>query len=50
MLGAMILSQINLSYYQELVQGARDAIVSATLADYAANTRAAWARGDLPAN
>jgi len=49
-LGAMILSQINLSYYQELVQGARDAIVSATLADYAANTRAAWARGDLPAN
>ena len=50
MLGAIILSQINLSYYQELVQGARDAIVSATLADYAANTRAAWARGDLPAN
>jgi queuine tRNA-ribosyltransferase len=50
MLGAMILSQINLSYYQELVQGARDAIVSASLADYAANTRAAWARGDLPAN
>src|SRR3569623_1243188 len=49
-LGAMILSQINLSYYQELVQGARDAISSGALADYAANTRAAWARGDLPAN
>jgi queuine tRNA-ribosyltransferase len=49
MLGAMILSQINLSYYQELVQGTRDAISSGALADYAANTRAAWARGDLPA-
>src|SRR3569623_1468598 len=50
MLGAMILSQINLSYYQELVQGTRDAISSGGLADYAANTRAAWARGDLPVN
>jgi len=50
MLGAMILSQINLSYYQELVQGTRDAIASGALADYAANTRAAWARGDLPPN
>jgi queuine tRNA-ribosyltransferase len=50
MLGAMILSQINLSYYQELVQGTRDAIASGVLADYAANTRAAWARGDLPPN
>ena len=49
MLGAMILSQINLSYYQELVQGARDAISSRALADYAADTRAAWARGDMPA-
>jgi queuine tRNA-ribosyltransferase len=50
MLGAMILSQINLSYYQELVQGARAAIEAGTLADYAAQTRAGWARGDLPAN
>ena len=50
MLGAMILSQVNLSYYQELVQGARAAIASGALADYAAQTRAVWARGDLPAN
>jgi queuine tRNA-ribosyltransferase len=49
-LGAMVLSQINLSYYQELVQGARAAIEAGTLADYAAQTRAGWARGDLPAN
>jgi queuine tRNA-ribosyltransferase len=48
MLGAMILSQINLHYYQELTGGARTAIEAGTLADYAAETRAGWARGDLP--
>ena len=49
-LGAMILSQINLSYYQELVQGARTAIEAGAYADYAAQTRARWAEGDLPTN
>jgi queuine tRNA-ribosyltransferase len=48
MLGAMVLSQINLSYYQVLVAGARDAISSRTFVEYAAETRAGWARGDLP--
>jgi queuine tRNA-ribosyltransferase len=47
-LGAMILSQINLSYYQELVSGARSAIQVGTLANFAAATRAVWAQGDLP--
>ncbi len=47
-LGAMILSQINLSYYQELVSGARAAIEAGTFEDFAAATRASWARGDLP--
>ena len=47
-LGAMILSQINLSYYQELVSGARAAIEAKTFNDFAAATRASWARGDLP--
>jgi queuine tRNA-ribosyltransferase len=47
MLGAMILSQINLSYYQELVAGARAAIEAGTMADYAAQTREGWAQGDL---
>lgn len=47
-LGAMILSQINLHYYQQLCMGARAAIETGTLADYAAQTRAAWAAGDLP--
>ncbi|WP_421760091.1 tRNA guanosine(34) transglycosylase Tgt [Devosia sp.] len=49
MLGAMILSQINLSYYQQLCIGARAAIEAGALADYAAQTRAAWVAGDLPA-
>ena len=49
-LGAMILSQINLSYYQELVAGARGAIAAGAFADFAAQTRAGWARGDLPLN
>jgi queuine tRNA-ribosyltransferase len=48
LLGAMVLSQINLYYYQELVSGARSAIAAGTMADYAAETRAGWARGDLP--
>ncbi|KRA42642.1 tRNA guanosine(34) transglycosylase Tgt [Devosia sp. Root635] len=47
-LGAMILSQINLAYYQELVQGCRGAIESGRFSDFAAETRAAWAAGDLP--
>ncbi|HWA18001.1 MAG TPA: tRNA guanosine(34) transglycosylase Tgt [Devosia sp.] len=47
-LGAMILSQINLHYYQELVKGARAAIEAGAFADYAAQTRDGWARGDLP--
>ena len=47
-LGAMVLSQINLSYYQELCQGARSAIEAGGLSDFAASTRARWAQGDLP--
>ena len=44
----MILSQVNLGYYQELVAGARAAVETASFDDYAAQTRAAWAQGDLP--
>jgi len=47
-LGAMILSQVNLSYYQELCIGARAAIEAGTMSDYAQATRARWAQGDLP--
>ena len=44
----MILSQINLSYYQELVAGAREAIGAGSFEDFATATRESWARGDLP--
>ncbi|RYE74139.1 MAG: tRNA-guanine transglycosylase, partial [Hyphomicrobiales bacterium] len=47
-LGAMVLSQINLAYYQELVRGCRAAIEAGGLADFAAQTRAQWSQGDLP--
>ena len=48
-LGAMVLSQINLAYYAELTSGARDAIAAGRFPDYAAATREGWAGGDLPA-
>lgn len=49
MLGAMILSQVNLAYYQQLCIDARSAIEAGAFVDYAAQTRATWAAGDLPA-
>jgi len=48
MLGAMLLSEINVAYYQELMAGLRAAIAERRLADHAAEVRAGWARGDLP--
>jgi len=48
-LGAMILSQINLHYYQELMGSMRSAIETGTFADFAAKTRAGWAKGDITA-
>lgn len=46
-LGAMVLSQINLAYYQELTGGARAAIAAGAFSDYAAGIRAGWAQGDI---
>ena len=48
-LGAMLLSEINVAYYQELMAGMRAAIAAATFADYCAATREGWARGDASA-
>lgn len=48
-LGAMILSQINLSYYQELMEGMRRAIEAGAFSDHAAAVRDGWARGDISA-
>jgi queuine tRNA-ribosyltransferase len=48
MLGAMLLSEINIAYYQQLMAGLREAIAGGRLADFAQATRAGWAaRADL---
>jgi queuine tRNA-ribosyltransferase len=47
-LGAMLLSEINIAYYQSLMRGARAAIVAGTFDDFRAATREEWTRGDLP--
>jgi queuine tRNA-ribosyltransferase len=49
MLGAMLLSEINLAYYQDLMAGMRAAIGAGRFADFRAATREAWSRGDIPA-
>ena len=48
-LAGMLLSLVNLFYYQDLMQGARAAIAKGNFADYQGITREAWARGDIPA-
>jgi queuine tRNA-ribosyltransferase len=49
MLGAMLLSEINLAYYQELMQGMRAAIAAGRFADFRIATREVWEQGDIPA-
>ena len=46
-LGAMLLSEINVAYYQQLMQGIRGAIASGTFEAFRMKTRAGWARGDI---
>jgi queuine tRNA-ribosyltransferase len=48
-LGAMLLSEINIAYYQHLMQGIRDAIAAGTFENFRAQTRAGWAQGDITA-
>src|ERR1700758_4287541 len=48
-LGAMLLSDINIAYYQHLMQGMRDAIAAGTFEEFKNRTRAGWARGDIVA-
>jgi queuine tRNA-ribosyltransferase len=48
-LGAMLLTTINLTYYQDLMRGMRTAIAAHRFADFCAETRQGWAAGDLPA-
>ncbi len=44
MLGSMLITWINLAYYQELMAGARAAIAAGRYADYMAEVREGWAR------
>jgi queuine tRNA-ribosyltransferase len=46
MLGAILLSQANICYYQGLMQGIRMAIAAREFEDFCSSTRADWARGN----
>ncbi len=46
-LGAMLLSEVNIAYYQQLMAGMREAIAAGTFDDFAAATRAGWEQGDI---
>jgi queuine tRNA-ribosyltransferase len=48
-LGAMLLSEINIAYYQALMHGIRDAISKGTFESFRKRTRADWAKGDIAA-
>jgi queuine tRNA-ribosyltransferase len=46
-LGQVLLSTINLAYYQELMAGMREAIAGGKFAEFQAATVMQWARGDI---
>ncbi len=48
-LGGMLLTWNNLAYYQRVMAGARQAIGDGRYADYVAETKEGWAKGDLAA-
>ena len=48
-LGAMLLSAINLAYYQSLMAGMRRAIEARRFAEFCAETQREWKRGDIAA-
>jgi len=48
MLGPMLLTGHNVTYYQSLMRGLRQAITRGGLTEHAAALRAAWAAGDPP--
>ena len=46
MLGQMLLTRVNLAYYQDLMAGLREAIAQGKLEDHIAGLKAAWLAGD----
>jgi queuine tRNA-ribosyltransferase len=47
MLGAILLTTVNLAYYQDLMAGIRTAIAAERFADFCADARESWVRGDV---
>jgi queuine tRNA-ribosyltransferase len=47
-LGMMLLTRVNLAYYQELMAGARAAVAEGRFCDYRARVKADWERGGEP--
>jgi queuine tRNA-ribosyltransferase len=47
MLGAILLTSINLHYYQDLMRGIREAVAQGRFEDFRRVTKENWARGDL---
>jgi queuine tRNA-ribosyltransferase len=47
MLGAILLTMVNVTYYQKLTTDIRAAIAGGSFADFSAQTREGWARGDV---
>jgi queuine tRNA-ribosyltransferase len=50
MLGAMLLSEINIAYYQGLMREMREAIAQGRFEQFRSRTREDWSRGDMAAN
>ncbi len=48
MLGAILLSTVNLAYYQQLMTGMRAAIEAGRFQEFRERTMALWQRGDIP--
>ena len=46
-LGAMLLSEINVAYYQRLMHDIRDAISQRTFDEFYERTRTGWEQGDI---
>jgi queuine tRNA-ribosyltransferase len=46
MLGGILLSSVNLAYYQDLMRGIRDAIAAGQFETFRQQTREQWARGE----
>jgi queuine tRNA-ribosyltransferase len=46
-LGAMLLSEINVAYYQQLMADIRQAISQGVFASFSERTRAGWTQGDI---